>query len=190
MRNLLIGLSLLTCSCASVKKFDSRQESTFQHTDSSSTQREYSKVTTISETAGAPVITRPDSAALTGYLAANDTIGYSQEVTAGVIRLTTMVKPQRNSQGKTTGYTITSSATKAAEVIGAPVNRQTTISETGKELQQAAIKDASTKKSVTSDKSVFRFNTAGAITAVLCFLGAVVLYLIYRYFKNPKKILP
>jgi hypothetical protein len=189
MRISYIGLCVAICSCASVKKNASRSESTSQHTDNSSSQAEHSKFTTIEETATAPVTTRPDSTAITGYLDADDTAGFSQTVTAGAITLSTSMKPRRNTQGQTTGYDITSRATKAPETVAAPVHRKTTIAESGKEQQQKSVQDNTSQVTSSKDKSVLRFNTAGTVTVTLCFLGLVALYLIYRYFK-PKKPLP
>lgn len=182
MRYLLI--ILLACSCASVKKNTSRIESSSQHTDNSASQVEHSKVTTVEETAAAPVTTRPDSAAISRYIAADDTTFFSQTVTAGAITLSASMKPRRNTQGQTTGYDITSRATKAPEMVAAPVNRKTTIAESGKELQQKAVQDNSSQLTTSSSKTAFRFNGAGAVTVTLCFLGLVALYLIYRYFKK------
>jgi hypothetical protein len=183
---LFISLCVAICSCASVKKTGSRTESASQHTDNSSSQAEHSKVTTVEETAAVLVTTRSDSAAITGYLAVDDTTGFSQTVTAGAITLSTSMKPRRNTQGQTTGYDITSRATKAPETVAAPVHRKTTIAESGKEQQQKSVQDNTSQVTSSKDKSVFRFNGAGAVTVTLCFLGAVALYLIYIYFK-PKK---
>ncbi|QJB39719.1 hypothetical protein HF324_18395 [Chitinophaga oryzae] len=146
-------------------------------------QKQHAKLTTITEIADVPVTTRSDSVGFSGYMPADDTVCFSQQVTAGAVWLNTTVRPQRNSYGKTTGYTITSSATKAAEVLAAPVNRQIAIAETGKERQQTAVRNATMEKSATSYKSVFRLNVAGVITIVL----ALALYLIYRYLKKKQK---
>lgn len=182
----LLGLVLITCSCASVKKNTSRTETTGLYTDNSTVQKERAKVTIITETAGAPVAIRPDTAGFTGYMAINDSSGFHQKVTAGAVTLDATIKPRRDNLGKTTGYDISASATKGPETITAPVNRQITTTETGKEVQQAAVKDVTTEKSATADKTAFRFNVTGAIAVICCILGLAALCLIYRYFKPVK----
>ncbi|MBC9913196.1 hypothetical protein [Chitinophaga varians] len=186
MKNIALSIVFLACSCASVKKSSSRIESSNQHTDNSTVQKEQSKTTTVTETAGVPVSTRPDSAAVSGYMPADDTVGFSQTVTAGAITMKTMVTPRRV-HGRTTGYDITSKATKAPEVITAPVSRQTTVVETGKEQEHKAVQDKTTVTATTTNKTAFRFNMAGAVAVIGSIAVVVFLYLIYKYFKKPKR---
>lgn len=178
MRLLLIVLTVFFCSCATVRKDRSSKTDYQKHIDTSTVNREYQKETFTEEKGGVPVTTDADSAQTYGTMTNEDTSTHEQRVETDEISLTTTVKPKVK-DGKITGYDINSKAVSKPKVVNVPVDRKTTIKESGTDKIQTGVTD--TKNQTTTMISKQRTGASGWIKIVI--IGAVILFLIWLIFK-------
>lgn len=176
---ILIVLVLFLSSCATIHKTKSSRSSDQVHIDTSSQEHQYARMTITQEKITIPVITSADIVQTSGYRSAEDTSEYRQDVETDGVSLTTIIKPRVNN-GKITGYQVNSKAITKPKTLNVPIDRKTTIKETGSNKQQMGITDTKKESATTSTKDTNRMNWAG----VGAIIGAVTLFLLFLYFKN------
>jgi hypothetical protein len=179
---IFIALILVFSSCATVHKNSSSSTNEQQHIDTSSQEHQYQTETVTEEKGMASVMIGADSIQTSGTISTEDTTTYQQTVETDDMSLTTTVKPKRDSKGNKTGYDVSSKAVAKPKKVDIPIDKKTTIKETGSDKKTTGITETKRQTVTTSSKSVFRFNFAG----VAAIVGIVALILLFIYFKFSK----
>ena len=185
MRNIkiLAVFVVILCSCSTVRKTSRSSIVQNQHIDSSTNSKDYTKETTVTETAAQTVYTAADSVSIGYYLSLMDTIAKWQSVSTGALGLEVLTTPQVK-DGKVTGLTVSARAKKDSEAVVALVNRSTSTTETGSERRQSSLSNTHI------ETEVWYLKYTKSMPACILFIASGILfYIIIRaVIKYSKKV--
>ena len=182
----VIVISILLCSCATVKKNAHRSTEQHRKDSSGSTENAYKRVTETVAISTTPGKTKPDSVGFTRYTTNEDTSTWSQIVRSGALGVEVNSTPRKDATGKTIGRETTVKAKKFPEEVPVPVTTHTTIKEQGSAKQESKISEVDSKKTVDKGKDITRasawFSVAAGFAVVLVI--ALAIYFLYKRFKK------
>lgn len=178
----IIVISVMACSCATIRKQKSATTASEQRIDTASLVKEFSRETVTTEKSSAQITTLADSASTSGNISAEDTTEHIQQIFTNGLSIRTAIKPQVK-HGKIIGYQIDSKAVVKPKTVDIPVDKTTTIKEKSNEQQSSKKTDNSSTISTTSDTTTFHlgfWGTAGLVAGLIL----VVLLLFYKFVRK------